>query len=80
MTNNERLPALREAIDKLGGIIAFSRQLGVKHQAVYAWFRKGWVPLERAVVIERLTGVDRTLLVKPSVAEALGTAAVNDVL
>lgn len=80
MKNNDRLPALRDAIDKAGGIVAFSKVLDVRHQAVYAWFSKGWVPLERAVVIERLTGVDRNLLVKPSVAEALRLAAVNDVL
>lgn len=80
MTNNERLPALREAIDKLGGIVKFAERVGVSHQAVYAWFGKGWVPLERAVVIERLTGVDRHKLVKPSVAEALEAAAANDVL
>lgn len=80
MTNNDRLPALREAVDRLGGIVAFSKTLGVRHQAVYYWFAKGWVPLERAVLIERLTGVDRNQLVKPSIAEALQAAAVNDVL
>ena len=80
MTNNERLPALREAIDKLGGVVSFANAIGVTHQAVYYWFRKGWVPLERAVVIERLTGVSRAQLVKQSVAEALETAAANDVL
>jgi hypothetical protein len=78
--NKERLPALNDAIVKLGGIGTFSETIGVTHQAVYAWFKKGWVPLERAVVIERLTGVDRFALVKPSVAEALEAAAANDVL
>lgn len=80
MKNNERLPALRDAIDKLGGIGAFSEEMGVKHQAVYAWFSKGYVPLERAVRIERLTGVDLHKLVKPEVSEALHNAAANAVL
>ena len=80
MKNNERFPALREAIDKAGGIVKFAAAVGVTHQAVYAWFRKGWMPLERAVVVERLTGVDRLLLVKPSIAQALDAAAINDVL
>tara|TARA_R110000868_G_scaffold19939_5_gene85023 strand:- start:589 stop:831 length:243 start_codon:yes stop_codon:yes gene_type:complete len=78
--NNQRLPALRDAVNKLGGIVEFSKALDVTHQAVYYWFAKGWVPLERAVLIERLTGVDRNFLVKPSVAEALQAAAVNDIL
>lgn len=80
MTNNERLPALRVAIERLGGIVAFSQALGVKHQAVYAWFKKGYVPLERAVEIERLTNIDHRHLVKASVAEALEKVAANSVL
>ena len=80
MNNNERFPALREAIDKVGGIVKFAAALGVTHQAVYAWFSKGWMPLERAVVVERLSGVDRLKLVKPSIAQALGEADINDVL
>ena len=80
MSNNDRFPALRDAIDKLGGIVQFSKTLGVTHQAVYYWFSKGWVPFERAVAIERLSGVDRNDLVKPSIAEALKAASINDVL
>lgn len=80
MKNNERLPALRDAVDKAGGIVKFAAAVGVTHQAVYAWFAKGWVPLERAVLVERLTGVDRFKLVKPSIAEALQAADINDVL
>lgn len=80
MNNNERFPALREAIDKAGGIVKFAAAIGVTHQAVYAWFSKGWMPLERAVMVERLSGVDRLRLVKPSIAQALEVAAVNDVL
>lgn len=80
MNNNERFPALREAIDKAGGIVKFAAAIGVTHQAVYAWFSKGWMPLERAVMVERLSGVDRLRLVKPSIAQALEAASVNDVL
>jgi DNA-binding transcriptional regulator YdaS (Cro superfamily) len=79
-SNNQRFPALREAIDKAGGITAFAKELGVRHQAVYFWFSKGYVPLKRAVTIERMTGVSRFQLVEPSVAEALHEAAANDVL
>ena len=80
MKNNERLPALREAIDRAGGIVKFAAALGLTHQAVYAWFNKGWVPLERAVQVERMTSVSRNKLIKPSIVEALQAADINDVL
>lgn len=80
MTNNEKLPALREAIDRGGGILAFAEALGVTHQAVYSWFRKGGVPLERAIAIEALTRVPRAQLIRPSLARALETADQLDVL
>jgi DNA-binding phage protein len=80
MTNNEKLPHLRDAIDRGGGIMAFAKALGVKHQAVYAWFRAGGVPLERAIQIEALTKVPRTKLIKPSLARALQVADQLDVL
>lgn len=57
--NNSKLPGLREAINRAGGIVAFSAMLGLTHQAVYAWFRRGAVPLHKALLIETFTGVDR---------------------
>ena len=64
------------------GLIAcqWAKALGVKHQAVYAWFRAGGVPLERAIQIEALTKVPRTKLIKPSLARALQVADQLDVL
>lgn len=77
---NDTFPLLRSAIETGGGIKPFSASLGVTHQAVYAWCSKGWVPFERAVEIERLTGAPRAQLIKPSLARALGIADQNDVL
>jgi DNA-binding transcriptional regulator YdaS (Cro superfamily) len=54
-----RNKALREAIEKAGGVNALGRKLGISGQAVQKWRR---VPAERIVDIERLTGVPRDKL------------------
>ena len=40
--------ALESAIKRAGGILAFARDLGVTHQAVSAWRKRGHVPFDRA--------------------------------
>lgn len=72
--------ALRAAIDAGGGIVQFAKTLGVRHQAVYHWQRKGYMPLERAAEIERRWGIPHRLLVKRSVAHALETVSAADLL
>ncbi|MDP9651930.1 transcriptional regulator [Paraburkholderia caledonica] len=51
-------PALREAIQKAGGITKLAEQLGegTKSQTIANWMTRG-VPLERCVLIEKVTGV-----------------------
>lgn len=61
----ETRDALELAISRGGGIIAFSRALGVTHQAVSAWRKRYHVPPHRALAIEALFGVDRFLLIQP---------------
>ena len=80
MTNNERLPALREAIDLMGGILATRAALGVTHQAVYAWFRRGAVPTKHALMLEAMTGVPRDRLLSDADRALLAQLARNDVL
>jgi len=72
--------ALRTAIDAGGGIVSFARTLGVRHQAVYHWQNKGYMPFERAAEVERRWGVPHRLLVKRSVAHALDTVSAADLL
>lgn len=74
------LDALNTAIANAGGVFAFCRALGVTHQAVYNWKRRGWVPFERAAEIERLYGVPAGQLVKSSVAAALTSVSAASVL
>lgn len=69
-TFQQRLNALNTAIKRGDGIIAFSRALGVTHQAVTTWRRKGQVPIARAFTIDRLYGVPAALLMAPELAEA----------
>lgn len=54
------------AIVKGGSRRAFAEsfQPPVSVQPVFQWARRGWVPPQRALEIERLHGVDRALLVK----------------
>jgi transposase-like protein len=67
------LAAMDEAVQKGGGIVAFARRMGVTHQAIYHWRRRGWAPVERAVAIEAVFGIDRNRLMEPSLAQALSS-------
>ncbi|MCR9178883.1 MAG: helix-turn-helix domain-containing protein [Erythrobacteraceae bacterium] len=72
-TRRERIAALDEAIKRGGGIVAFSRRMGVTHQAIYSWRKRGWVPLERAIAIDATFNVERDRLIAPRLAWALAT-------
>jgi hypothetical protein len=69
----ERVEAIDLAIEKAGGIIKFCKTMGVTHQAVYSWRKRGWVPPERAVVIEAIFKIDRDRLMNPDLLRALNT-------
>lgn len=72
MSNREDfLAAMDEAVQKGGGIVAFARRMGVTHQAIYHWRKRGWAPVERAVAIEVVYGIDRNRLMEPNLAQAL---------
>lgn len=74
------LAAMDEAVEKGGGIVAFARRMGVTHQAIYHWRKRGWAPLERALAIETIFGISRERLIEPGLAQALAApraAAVN---
>ena len=50
------LQVIKDAAEKAGGLSKLAASLGVRHQTFYSWSR---VPAERAVDIERLTGIPR---------------------
>lgn len=60
--------ALKQAIRRAGGVKALAREQGVTHQCVYVWRKKGCVPIDRAVEIERKHGIPAINLVDPQLA------------
>lgn len=47
--------------------------LGVTQQAVSAWLKQGWVPVDRAREIEMHYGVPRARLIDPRVMDAVSS-------
>ena len=70
-TKEDRVAAIDEAVKRGGGIVAFSRRMGVTHQAIYNWRNRGWAPLQRAIAIEAIFGINRYETMDPSAARAL---------
>ncbi len=70
-TKESRVAAIDEAIKRGGGIVAFSKAMGVTHQAIYNWRNRGWAPLERAIAIEAVFGINRYETLDPSAARVL---------
>lgn len=54
-----REPGLSEAIRVAGGVSELAREIGISQPSVSNWI---WVPAERVVSVEAVTGVDRATL------------------
>ena len=82
MSREQRVQAIEIAIDRGGGIVRFSEAMGVKHQAVYSWKKRGWAPADKALIMERLFCVPRADTMDPRIAEVLAAPHqdVHDVL
>lgn len=50
------LEIVEKAAEKVGGIVALARKLGIRHASMYSWKK---VPAERVLMIEKITGVSR---------------------
>lgn len=72
-TKEERIVAIDLAIERGGGIVRFAKSMGVTHQAIYNWRKRGWVPPERAVIIESIFSIDRSKLMNPDLVRAVNT-------
>lgn len=58
-------PHIATAVEKLGGVVATARVLGVdNYQTVQGWLREGNVPGHYARKLDDLSGVSRRLLCK----------------
>lgn len=76
----QRLANLETAITRAGGIVRFARSLGITHQAIYAWRKRGSVPLDKAIMIEEQFGVPRTDLIDPKLLSLINTPAADNEL
>lgn len=52
----------KEHVQAGGGLQPLAATLGVRYQAIQAWLRRGRLPAERVLAVERATGVPRTEL------------------
>ena len=50
------------AIASVGGMRPLSRLLGISAPSVWEWRRRGRIPAERVLQVERVTGVSRHIL------------------
>jgi DNA-binding transcriptional regulator YdaS (Cro superfamily) len=71
------MTGIKLAIDLAGGACALAHNLGVTHQAVYTWAKRGWVPMQRALQIETEYGVSRAQLLKPELVAVFTARAAN---
>jgi hypothetical protein len=62
---------LNRAIATGGGAMAFARAMGVSHQAVYHWKKRGYVPFDKAAKVQALFGEPMLDLVREDVAAVL---------
>ena len=67
------MTGIKRAIELAGGANALATKLGVTHQAIYTWVRRGWVPAQRALQIEGIFDVPRGDLFKPELAALLAS-------
>lgn len=49
----------KEHVDAAGGLGPLAEKVGVRYQAVQAWLKRGMVPAERVLAVEKVTGVSR---------------------
>ncbi len=72
------MTGIKRAVEQAGGAAKLGTTLGVSHQAIYVWVKRGWAPNDRAVQIENLYAIPRAELVNPKLAALFaGTPTVN---
>jgi len=64
--------ALSLAAEKAGSWAALARVLGVRHQPMYRWRNRGFLPPKRALQIEAKYGIPAKDLIEPALADLVG--------
>lgn len=70
-TKESRIRALELAISRGNGVVKFCRALGITTQAIYHWKKRGWVPADKALVIESIFGVPREDMIEPTLLKLI---------
>ena len=65
------MTGIDKIIELAGGPLALAEKLGVTHQAVYNWRKRGHVPASRAIQLEAMYSVQREELVSPALLALL---------
>lgn len=71
------MTGIEKAVERADGAVPLAAKIGVSHQAVFQWIKRGWVPLSRAIQIEGTYGIPRRELLKPELVEALEAPAAD---
>lgn len=70
--SEQQTSGVMDAITAAGGQGSLARKVGVSQQAVSQWAKRGWVPMEHIVEVERLFGVPRDRLINPKHLAIIG--------
>jgi hypothetical protein len=65
------MSGIMKAVEASGSARRLAQSLGVSHQAVCKWKRRGWVPMARAIEIEVMHDIPRRDLLNPAIAVLL---------
>ena len=59
------MPTMKTEAEKVVekfGAYRIAKAVGVRHQSVYTWVRRGKIPAKRVLQVEEITGVSRHIL------------------
>jgi DNA-binding transcriptional regulator YdaS (Cro superfamily) len=68
---------LRRAVDFAGGATQLAHALGVSHQAVHKWLKRGWVSPSRALELSEMYGLPAAAMIRPELLRALTIVSVE---
>ena len=71
------LTGIARACAVIGSQRALAQELGITEMAVSHWVKAGFVPPDRAAVIEALSGVPRRELLDPKLVDAVDGDPLN---
>jgi hypothetical protein len=71
------IDGITAAVDKAGSQAKLAEQIGVRPQFITKALRQGWLPMEKAKIVNDLHGIPLIDLVRADIADAMRLAAKN---